>query len=85
MNHNLKKNMNNKKKIIILQYGGDQFEKEGNRKGILHPISIQILLCLLLMMILELLGRQWIQRMENSRKRPWLKKWHAWIRMRLGI
>ena len=29
-------------------------------EGIVHLISIQILLCLLLMMILELLGRQWI-------------------------
>jgi hypothetical protein len=27
------------------------------------------------MMILELSGRQWIQRMEISRKRPWTKKW----------
>jgi hypothetical protein len=38
------------------------------------PDFIQIFLCLLLMMILELLGRKWIQRMENSGKRPWLKK-----------
>jgi hypothetical protein len=30
---------------------------------------------LLLMMILELLGRQRFQRMENSGKGPWLKKW----------
>jgi hypothetical protein len=44
-------------------------------KGILHLISIQIFLYLLLMMILELLGRKWIQRMENYGKRPWLKKW----------
>jgi hypothetical protein len=50
-------------------------EKKGYQKGILHLIFIQILLCLLLMMILELLGRQWIQRMENYGKRPWLKKW----------
>jgi hypothetical protein len=44
-----------------------------------------IFLCLLLMMVLELSGRQWIQRMEISRKGPWTKKWHLWIRMRLGI
>jgi hypothetical protein len=42
-------------------------------------------LCLLLMMILELLGRQWIQRMENYGKMPWLNKWKPSIRMRLGI
>jgi hypothetical protein len=44
-------------------------------KGILHLIFVQIFLCLLLMMILELSRRQWIQRMEISGKRPWMKKW----------
>jgi hypothetical protein len=44
-----------------------------------------IFLCILLMMILELSGRHWIQRMESSGKRPWMKKWQPWIRMRLGI
>ena len=42
-------------------------------------------LCLLLMMILELLRRKWIQRMKNYGKRPWLNKWKLSIRMRLGI
>jgi len=32
----------------------DQFEKEGSQKGIVHLLSIQILLYLLLMMIPEL-------------------------------
>ena len=32
-----------------------------------------------------ILERQWIQRMENSGKKPWLKKWKPWIRMRLWI
>jgi hypothetical protein len=44
-------------------------------ESILHMISVQILLCLLLMMILEISRRQWIQRMEISGKRPWTKKW----------
>jgi hypothetical protein len=39
----------------------------------------------ILMMILELSGRQWIQKMEIFGKGPWKKKWHLWIRMRLGI
>jgi hypothetical protein len=49
------------------------------------PYFLQIFLCLLLMMILELLGRQWIQRMKNYGKRSWLNKWYPWTRMRLGI
>jgi hypothetical protein len=48
-------------------------------------ISIQILFYQLLMIILQLLGRQCIQRMENSGKHIWLKKWHPCKRMILGI
>jgi hypothetical protein len=57
---NKKKKKKKKKNILILQYQGDQFEKEGNHKGILHLIFSLVLLYLLLMMILELLGRKWI-------------------------
>jgi hypothetical protein len=85
MNQTPQKKINNNKKILILQYRGDRCGKKGYRKGILHLISIQIFLCLLLMMILELLGRQWIYSMENSRKKTWLNKWKPCIRMRLGI
>jgi hypothetical protein len=75
MNQTIQKKRNKKKKILILQYWGDRFRKEGNQKGILHLISIQKNIFLLLMIILELLGRQWIQRMEKYGKRPWMKKW----------
>jgi hypothetical protein len=54
------------------------FKNEGYRKGILHLISIQILLCLLLMMILELLGTQWIQRMQISGKRAMNEEMASW-------
>jgi len=37
-----------------LQVSEDQFEKKGSQKGIDHLLSVQILLYLLLMMILEL-------------------------------
>jgi hypothetical protein len=69
-NNKKKKKKKKKKKILILQYQGDQFEKEGNHKGILHLISVQFFLCLLLKTILELLRRQWILRMTNYGKRP---------------
>jgi len=37
------------------------------------------------MMITELLGRQWIQKMENTKKRPWLMEWYLWQKMGLEI
>jgi hypothetical protein len=85
MNQTLQKNVTQKKKILILQYKGVRLEKEVYRKGILHLISIQNFLSLLHMLILELSGRKWIQRMESSGKGPWLNKWNPLIRMRLEI
>jgi len=70
---------------ICFSSQGDQFIKEGNQKGILHLIFTLIFLYLLLMIIPELLGRLWIHRMIKYGKRPYLKKWLPWIRMRLGI
>lgn len=45
----------------------------GRWKGMLHVIFVKCFLCLSLMMILELLVRQWNHRMEKIGKSPWLR------------
>lgn len=52
--------------------------------GIVHLISILILHYLSQMKTLGWLKRNLIEQRLNFGKRPWLKKWNVWIRMRHG-